>query len=106
MITEAVDENEFTGIKKHLELTRDSAAGASIEGIDMIPTPYSRSDDAFRRNFVGELLQLGSCDASHVWKPFSGALKGEDCDMDLMHRSSEIGLDWKEIPIDVFERVT
>ena len=101
MITEAVDENEFTGIKKHLELTRDSAAGASIEGIDMIPTPYSRSDDAFRRNFVVELLQLGSCAASHVWKPFSGALKGEDCDMDLMHQFSEIGLDWKEIPIDV-----
>lgn len=101
MITEAVDENEFTGIKKHLELTQDSAAGASIERVEMLASPHSGHDDSFKRDFVVELLRLGSSDASHVWKPFAGALKCEDSDMDLVHQSSEVGFDWKEISIDV-----
>jgi hypothetical protein len=72
------DDNDFTGIQKHLEITQDSIAGGNIDRVEvLINTPRSREETSSRRDFFKKLITVART-SPNIWKPSVKELVDEE----------------------------
>ena len=64
-----IDDDEFTGIKRHLEL----AGAVAIDRVDVSGTPLTPSSSVV--SFVHELIRLNQSSLSNVWRPERSAIE-------------------------------